>query len=218
MSVSYWRPSAALLLVFALVPGSAHAAAPLNYLEGHGSKADPVVALTWGTLAISVAVTAIIGILLIAAVWRRRTPAFAGRMEVIQHGILWIWIGTGISTFVLLATCVWTMVVLARISSPARKAPFTIEIIGRQWWWEVHYVSGHASRDFTTANEIHIPTGVPVMFKLIGADVIHSFWIRNCPERRMSFQGRRTGCGWRRARLEPITVSVRNIAACSTPT
>jgi cytochrome c oxidase subunit 2 len=170
-----------LALVFAvLVPGSAYAAAPLNYLEGHGSKADPVVALTWATLAISVGVTAIIGILLIAAVWRRQLPAVLGnRLEVLhpQRGMEWIWIGVGISTLVLLAACVWTMVVLARVASPARKAPFTVEITGRQWWWEVHYVSGNASRDFTTANEIHIPTGTPVVFKLVGADVIHSFWI-----------------------------------------
>jgi cytochrome c oxidase subunit II len=180
LSVSRRRRPAALLFLFVLLPGSANAAAPLNYLEGHGSKADPVVALTWGTLAISVGVTAIIGILLIAAIWRRGTPAaINGRIEIIdpRHGMEWIWIGVGISTLVLLAVCVWTMIVLARIASPARKAPFTVEIIGRQWWWEVHYVSGNAARDFTTANEIHIPTGMPVVFKLIGADVIHSFWI-----------------------------------------
>jgi cytochrome c oxidase subunit 2 len=139
-----------------------------------------VVALTWGTLAISVAVTVTIGILLIAAVWRRRVPAaIDGKLDVIhpRSGMEFIWIGVGISTVVLLGTCVWTMMVLARVASPGRKAPFTIEITGRQWWWEVRYVSGNASRDFTTANEIYIPTGVPVMFKLIGADVIHSFWI-----------------------------------------
>jgi cytochrome c oxidase subunit 2 len=28
-----------------------------------------------------------------------------------------------------------------------------------------------------TANEIHIPTGVPIRFRLIGGDVIHSFWV-----------------------------------------
>jgi cytochrome c oxidase subunit 2 len=30
---------------------------------------------------------------------------------------------------------------------------------------------------FTTANEIHIPVGVPVRVRLHGADVIHSFWV-----------------------------------------
>ena len=33
------------------------------------------------------------------------------------------------------------------------------------------------ARIFTTANEIHIPVGQPVRVELIGADVIHSFWV-----------------------------------------
>ncbi|HEX4027287.1 MAG TPA: c-type cytochrome, partial [Rhizomicrobium sp.] len=32
-------------------------------------------------------------------------------------------------------------------------------------------------RQFTTANEIHIPVGRPVRLRLIGSDVIHSFWV-----------------------------------------
>jgi heme/copper-type cytochrome/quinol oxidase subunit 2 len=33
------------------------------------------------------------------------------------------------------------------------------------------------TRIFTTANEIHIPTGKPVRIELDSADVIHSFWV-----------------------------------------
>jgi cytochrome c oxidase subunit 2 len=36
-----------------------------------------------------------------------------------------------------------------------------------------------ASSIFTTANEIHIPVGVPVTFSLRSSDVIHSFWVPN---------------------------------------
>ena len=32
-------------------------------------------------------------------------------------------------------------------------------------------------RRFRTANEIHIPVGVPVLVRLHGGDVIHSFWV-----------------------------------------
>ena len=68
------------------------------------------------------------------------------------------------------------MVVLAGIQAPTSKPSVTIEVTGRQWWWQAHYVSG-SGRDFTTANEIHIPTGEVVRLKLIGGDVIHSFWV-----------------------------------------
>lgn len=153
---------------------------PLSYLTGHGARATPVVALTWGVLIISVAVTVIIAVLLAAALWRRRSKVWqpGERLDVSHpHGAMWwVWVGVAISTLVLLGTCVWTMLVLAQIASPAKKAPFIVEITGRQWWWEVHYASD-AAHTFSTANEIHIPTGVPVAFELIGGDVIHSFWI-----------------------------------------
>jgi cytochrome c oxidase subunit 2 len=60
-----------------------------------------------------------------------------------------------------------------------QKNGLSIEVTGHQWWWEVRYNDVDASNIFTTANEIHIPVGVPVLFTLRGADVIHSFWVPN---------------------------------------
>jgi cytochrome c oxidase subunit II len=59
------------------------------------------------------------------------------------------------------------------------KNGLSIELTGHQWWWEVRYDDVDASNVFTTANEIHIPVGVPVLFTLHGADVIHSLWVPN---------------------------------------
>ena len=53
----------------------------------------------------------------------------------------------------------------------------TIDIIGHQWWWEVQYDDPDPSKRITTANEIHVPTGETIQFKLRAADVIHSFWV-----------------------------------------
>lgn len=52
-----------------------------------------------------------------------------------------------------------------------------ILIIGHQWWWEVHYLDGDLDRQFTTANEIHIPAHRAVNIELESADVMHSFWV-----------------------------------------
>jgi cytochrome c oxidase subunit II len=60
-----------------------------------------------------------------------------------------------------------------------QKNGLTIEITGYQWWWEARYTDVDASNIFTTANEIHIPVGVPVLFTLRANDVIHSFWVPN---------------------------------------
>ncbi|ACL57322.1 cytochrome c oxidase, subunit II [Methylobacterium nodulans ORS 2060] len=53
----------------------------------------------------------------------------------------------------------------------------TIRILGHQWWWEVSYEDSDPSRSFNTANEIHVPVGVPVFITLESTDVIHSFWV-----------------------------------------
>jgi cytochrome c oxidase subunit II len=55
--------------------------------------------------------------------------------------------------------------------------PVSIVLTGHQWWWEVKYDDKQPTNVFTTANEIHIPTGRPVKIFLQSADVIHSFWV-----------------------------------------
>ena len=60
-----------------------------------------------------------------------------------------------------------------------KKNGLSIEVTGHQWWWEARYNDVDASNMFITANEIHIPVGVPVLFTLHGGDVIHSFWVPN---------------------------------------
>jgi cytochrome c oxidase subunit 2 len=41
----------------------------------------------------------------------------------------------------------------------------------------VEYEHPSADQRFTTANEIHVPVGRPVLLKLTSSDVIHSFWV-----------------------------------------
>ena len=135
--------------------------------------------LTWGVIGISLAVMAIIAVLLALAIWRRPGIARAERMEVRpdKDGTNFLWAGVGISTLALFATIVWTVEVLADIGKPPAPPGLTVEVTAHQWWWEERYLDPDARRIFTTANEIHIPTGTPVLFKLIGGDVIHSFWV-----------------------------------------
>jgi cytochrome c oxidase subunit 2 len=156
-------------------------AAPLQYLTGAGVKATPVVALTWGVLLVSVAVIVIIGALLAAAIWRR--PALhmemGARGPVLpeEGGLRWVWIGVSLSALTMLLTIIWTVKVLADIQAPEAKPAVTIEITGRQWWWQARYIGDDPAQTFLTANEIHIPAGQPVRLKLMGGDVIHSFWV-----------------------------------------
>jgi cytochrome c oxidase subunit II len=63
------------------------------------------------------------------------------------------------------------------LASLPRANPLTIELTGHQWWWEARYEDRDPSRTFSTANELHVPVGRPVLVKLLSGDVIHSFWV-----------------------------------------
>jgi cytochrome c oxidase subunit 2 len=86
-------------------------------------------------------------------------------------------IATVVILFVLIVASVSTGKGLAEL--PYKKNTLTIEVMGTQWWWNITYQNSDSSLVFTTANEIHIPTGRPVQIRGLSNDVIHSFWVPN---------------------------------------
>jgi len=60
----------------------------------------------------------------------------------------------------------------------------TIEVYGHQWWWEVQYPNNESYKIVKTANEIHVPIGVPIRIRGTSRDVIHSFWAPNVQGKR----------------------------------
>jgi len=152
---------------------------PLGYLNAAGARADVILPLTWFTLIVSAVVCIVIAALLWAGIRRRHatTDIRSVRLERGGNGLRWISLGVLISAVPLFITLVWTMVALAKVSGPPRNPALTLDVTGHEWWWEVRYNAPRTSEIFTTANEIHIPVGVPVLVRLHGADVIHSFWV-----------------------------------------
>jgi cytochrome c oxidase subunit 2 len=65
-----------------------------------------------------------------------------------------------------------------------------IIVTGHQWWWEVQYPGAGPADRVTTANEIHIPVGRPVVVELRSSDVIHSFWPPSLSAKRDLIPGR----------------------------
>lgn len=185
-ALRWWSRLPAWAAMALLTPTIGRAAAVPGYRSGmsfmhaYGTKNYSVVAILWGTIAISLLVTAIILVLVVAGVLRGRvsSPTPAGvPLERSGSGMRWIYIGSALSLVVLFATAVWNYEVLAQIGAPPSRPAFTIKVVGHQWWWEFRYHGGDTARDFVTANEIHIPVGQPVRIELETQDVIHSFWV-----------------------------------------
>lgn len=165
-----------------LLQTAAYADTPMAYTVGFGTKNYAVVSLLWALLIVSLLVIAIVSGLVLAGLIRHRdAPASNDPHQVPiarpERGLGWIYVGSGISAAVLVGAAIWTFSTLAAVSGPPRDSKLKIHVIGHQWWWEVRYDSDDPSRIFTTANEIHIPTGEPVRFDLSSVDVIHSFWV-----------------------------------------
>lgn len=68
----------------------------------------------------------------------------------------------------------------------------TIDVYGHQWWWEVQYPNNEAYKTVVTANEIHVPLGVPIRIHGTSRDVIHSFWAPNVQGKRDLMPGYET--------------------------
>ena len=174
---------------------------PLGYLTTFGPRADPATTLTWGLMDISIAVVVIVTALVAVGMLVRRARAPNGELPPVSRGgagLNWIYIGVALTVAVLIGSMIWTVQVLAEINSPAAKPALTIEITGHQWWWEARYLSPQSDQDFTTANELRIPVGQPVLIKVMSADVIHSFWIPALTGKTDTIPGR-INLGWMQA-------------------
>ncbi|HZQ25687.1 MAG TPA: cytochrome c oxidase subunit II [Terriglobales bacterium] len=90
-----------------------------------------------------------------------------------------VWaVGSAITVTVLalFAVLVLSVITGKKVEGLTSKNPVTIQVTGHQWWWEVIYPNAQADQTVTTANEIHVPVGKPVVILTNSADVIHSFW------------------------------------------
>ena len=79
---------------------------------------------------------------------------------------------TIIPAIILIFIAVPTVRTIFQTQAKVAAGALQIEVIGHQWWWEFRY----PEYGITTANEIYIPVGRTVNFKLNSNDVIHSFW------------------------------------------
>ncbi len=109
---------------------------------------------------------------------RLATRAVAGAM-----------IGTVVLLFIMMIGSFMTSRVMGKMNG---EDALTIDVYGHQWWWEVHYPNAEADRTVITANEIHLPVGIPIRIHGTSRDVIHSFWAPNVQGKRDLLPGYNT--------------------------
>ena len=123
-------------------------------------------------LAAGTAVYVLTLALMVVAVRRRRDPDHdgpwrGGRRLVAAFGV-------AMPLLVLLPLMFLTVGTGRAIDRQDRdESELLVEVTGYQFWWEVRY----PDEGLISANEVHVPVGRPVEFRLLSQDVVHSFWV-----------------------------------------
>ena len=160
----------------ASVLGACSDGAP-SLLKPRSEAAEQVEALWWLTFVTSVIVVVVVTAFILRAVQRGRAADPEDGDGIDKRPVPWggrfiVIAGLVVSGAILAATFAVSLRALDALAGPPGDGDLTIEVVGRNWWWEVRYPNGAV-----TANEIHIPVGRAVEIKLATADVIHSFWV-----------------------------------------
>ncbi len=165
-------------------------------LASAGLQAAHIGSLWNLTVFICTAVFCAVLLGLAFALWRsgrasERDPADVASNERHERGpyrsVLWSAAVSIVLLLVLVVASVATDRALARMSLADA---VNIEVTGHQWWWEVRYRGAQASDTFTTANELHVPVGRPVVIQLDADDVIHSLWVPSLAGKKDLIPGR----------------------------
>ena len=127
---------------------------------------------------------AVIIFLLWAILRRRREGSREGTLRTVLIG--WV----GVTALILAGLTIATWLYDRELAFAADTPALEIEITANQWWWDVRYADDEASEIFRTANELHLPVGVPAHITLRSNDVIHSFWVPNLAGKQDMIPGR----------------------------
>lgn len=184
------------LFIFMAFPISAAAGPYQDALRPAGVQAEKILDLWHLTLGITSLVFIAVLAAFVYALWHapradEQTAADTSSLRQpdtsSRRAVLLAILASVVLLLALLVADVLTDRALARMSL---SNGLHIELTGHRWWWEARYSADPASNMFTTANELHIPVGKPVILTLKSSDVIHSFWVPNLHGKKDLIPGR----------------------------
>jgi cytochrome c oxidase subunit 2 len=161
-----------LVAAFAVAAISCNEAHPNTTLAPHSDLGREIDFLWNRLLLLGTIVFILVESALVYVVFKYRRRENQGAPPQ-THGstkleIAWTLIPAVILVFIAVPT-VKTIFITQALAAPGS---LNIDVTGHQWWWEFRY----PDYGVTTANEIYLPVGRTVNFRLRSADVIHSFW------------------------------------------
>ncbi|MFN2606359.1 MAG: cytochrome c oxidase subunit II [Acidimicrobiales bacterium] len=162
----------AALALLAMVAAACASNAPQDTLKPAGPNARTIDHLINPVFLVAAVIfVAVEGMVLVFVIKFRHRD---GGPEPVQvHGNTRLEVGwTLIPALILLAVAIPTIATIFKLAHKPANA-INVTVTAHQWWWEYNYTD----LGVVTANELHMPVGRPLEITLVGADVIHSFWV-----------------------------------------
>jgi len=141
-----------------------------SVLDPRGPLAAGVADVAWVMFAGATVILALVMALAFLAIYRRSRTRAVSPDLVIGLG------GVAFPVVVLSALLAWGVPAMGLLRAGPAPA-IEIEVVGRQFHWEVRHPAGAVLPARVLIDELRLPAGVPVGIRLRAEDVIHSFWV-----------------------------------------
>lgn len=150
---------------------------------GAGVEDRQFLTLFWIFLGVCIFMYALVMIFLLIGLLRRGRAGEANVVETGRHHRSHPLMRTTLTGWAALiaiglaALAIASFITDRSMAKAAGNEKLSVTLTGNQWWWDIVYNSSDASKTLRTANELHLPVGVPTRIILDSSDVIHSFWV-----------------------------------------
>ncbi len=170
MPIRHRRPTGVLLAAFAALATAC--TGPQSALDPAGPAAAEIARGWWLMVTAFTAVWAIV----LALLWRalaRRAPD----TRLHRPDRLVVWGGVVFPTVVLAALLVYGSLTSARVTGVGVEPDAVVDVTARQWQWHFRYRDADGQVIGESVDELAVPLGAMVEYRITSDDVIHSFWI-----------------------------------------
>ncbi|TDK29554.1 cytochrome c oxidase subunit II [Luteimonas terrae] len=145
---------------------------PQSALDPAGPAAAEIARGWWLMVSAFTAVWALVLVLLWRALARRDADARLRRPDR-----LILWGGVAFPTVVLAALLVYGSLTSARVTGVGVEPDAVVDVTARQWQWHFRYRDADGQVIGESVDELAVPLGAMVEYRITSEDVIHSFWI-----------------------------------------
>jgi cytochrome c oxidase subunit 2 len=139
-----------------------------DHASAYAAEVDTLIA-AFTVLIVALSAPVFILIVVFAIKYRRGRPA--NRQHAANRNI-WLEVSWSVIPFILLLFFyVWSTRLFLQLRHPPLGA-LEIDVVAKQWMWKFQHPGGQSE-----INDLHVPVGEPILFRMASQDVIHSLYI-----------------------------------------